>query len=289
MPDPRLLQRIWTVCLVLVGIALIVLTLTEDFSLAAKLGRGPALILALATMAFFCEYVDSSIGMGYGTTLTPILLIMGFTPLEIVPAVLFSELISGISAGLLHHRIGNVDLSRGTRARRITTILSLCSVAGAVAAVAIAVNLPKNLVKLYIGIMIVGIGVFILVGRHVMGGFSWSKIVGLGTLAAFNKGISGGGYGPLVTGGQVLVGVPEKNAVGITSFAEGVMCLVGLTLYIVLEGALAWHMALPLAAGAILSVPAATWTVKILPEKLLRQSIGYATLFLGALTLIKVM
>ncbi len=49
--------------------------------------------LTIILFAFICEYVDSSLGMGYGTTLTPLLLIMGYNPLQIVPAVLLSELI----------------------------------------------------------------------------------------------------------------------------------------------------------------------------------------------------
>jgi hypothetical protein len=47
-----------------------------------------------------------------------------------------------------------------------------------------------------------------------------------------------------------------------------------------------WRLALPLSAGAIVSVPMATWTVRILPEAFLKKSIGIATIFLGALTLI---
>ena len=58
-------------------------------------------------IAFFCEYIDSSLGMGYGTALTPILLIMGYTPLQIVPAVLLSELITGLSAAFFHHRLSH--------------------------------------------------------------------------------------------------------------------------------------------------------------------------------------
>ena len=50
------------------------------------------LFITITVIAFFCEMVDSTLGMGYGTTLTPLLLVMGFEPLEIVPAVLFSEL-----------------------------------------------------------------------------------------------------------------------------------------------------------------------------------------------------
>ncbi|MDD5081165.1 MAG: hypothetical protein PHC58_04125, partial [Candidatus Omnitrophica bacterium] len=55
-------------------------------------------------LAFIFEYMDSTLGMGYGTTLTPVLLIMGYEPLQVVPVVLISELFSGLLAGFLHHR-----------------------------------------------------------------------------------------------------------------------------------------------------------------------------------------
>lgn len=282
------LRRFWTFCVVVVGTALIYLTFSKDLSLAEHLTGGIG-FGALLLFAFFSEYIDSSLGMGYGTTLTPVLLIMGFRAMDVVPAILFSEFLSGVSAGLLHHRLGNVDLGRGTRSRKVTGILAICSVVGTVVAVVAAVRLPASIVRGYIGVMILGIGLFIILSSGSRFGFSWAKIIGLGSIAAFNKGISGGGYGPLVTGGQVVIGVPEKNAVGITSLAEGLVCLVGLTLYLLLEGPLAWHLAVPLATGAMLSVPAATVTVKVLPEALLRRSIGYATMFLGTLSLIKIL
>ena len=47
-------------------------------------------LLAVFLVALFCEYVDSSLGMGYGSTLTPLLLLAGFSPLQIVPCVLLS-------------------------------------------------------------------------------------------------------------------------------------------------------------------------------------------------------
>jgi len=47
-------------------------------------------------------------------------------------------------------------------------------------------------------------------------------------VGAFDKGISGGGYGPVVTGEQMVLGIPGRNAVGITSFSEGLVSLVGL-------------------------------------------------------------
>ena len=41
----------------------------------------------IAGVAFISEYLDSGLGMGYGTALAPILILMGFNPLQVVPAV----------------------------------------------------------------------------------------------------------------------------------------------------------------------------------------------------------
>lgn len=286
MLNEKIIRTIWKVGIILVGIALIIVTFTDKQSLVPD---PKYLFVILVVMAFFAEYIDSSLGMGYGTTLTPLLMLMGFSPLHIVPAILLSESLTGVSAGLLHHSFGNVDLKPGTSSFKTMAVLAACSIVGTVIAVLIAVSLPKFYVKLYIGVMILLIGVFILLGKHYAGRFSIKKIIALGTIAAFNKGISGGGYGPLVTGGQVISGVPEKNAIGITSFAEGLVCIVGLILYISLQGLPQWNLAIPLVTGAMLSVPAATLTVKILPADLIRQSIGYVTAFLGVLTLIKIL
>ena len=60
----------------------------------------------IALLAFVAEYVDSTLGMGYGTTLTPVLLAFGYEPMQVVPAVLLSELFTGLLAGLAHHSAG---------------------------------------------------------------------------------------------------------------------------------------------------------------------------------------
>ena len=73
------------------------------FQLSLSLG------IVIIIIAFLAEYMDSTLGMGYGTTLTPVLIIMGYQPMEIVPAILLSELITGLLAGFTHHMVGNVD------------------------------------------------------------------------------------------------------------------------------------------------------------------------------------
>lgn len=239
-------------------------------------------------MAFFCELVDSSLGMGYGTTLTPVLMIIGFGPLAIIPCVLLSELITGITAGLAHHKAGNVNFKRGSIRLKIALMLATCSIVGAAIAVFLALNIPKLWLKMYIGLIVLGMGVLILLTLNKNYKFSWKKITGLGLIATFNKGMSGGGYGPVVTGGQILSGVNGNNAVGITSLAEGLTCVAGVIVFIVSPESVNWGLTPSLVIGALLSVPFSTSIVKKLPTKTLKIAIGALTLTLGLVTLIKV-
>ncbi len=246
-------------------------------------------LLAVFFSALLCEYVDSSLGMGYGTTLTPLLLIAGFDPLQIVPAVLFSELLTGLTAGALHHRDGNLDLLRDLRVRRTVLLLTALSAAGAIVAAVVAVNIPKFWFSLAIVVIVLSMGLLTLATARRRIRYRAGGMVAVGLVAAFNKGLSGGGYGPLVTAGQVVSGVPAKQAVGITSVAEAFTCLVGLAAYFSLDRQLDLALATPLALGALLSVPMATVTVKRLPEGVVRGAVGIMTLVLGLVSLAKLL
>ncbi len=262
--------------------------------------------LAILGIAFVAEYIDSTLGMGYGTTLTPLLLLMDFEPLQIVPAILLSELLSGIFAAFLHHKHGNVyfdfrnDHEHKIRKRlgklgyipksksaKIALVLALLSIIGTVAAVLVAVNIPKFYLKLYIGVLVLVMGILILIKHGKKSKFSWKKIIGLGVIASFNKGMSGGGYGPVVTSGQILSGLKTKAAIGITSLAEGLTCLVGVITYLLITSSINWSLAPFLVIGAIFSVPLSVYTVKIMKTKRLTLIIGIATTLLGILTLAK--
>ena len=261
--------------------------------------------LPVVFMAFVAEYFDSTLGMGYGTSLTPILLLLGYQPMQIVPCILLSELFTGIFAGLIHNKMGNVNLLPQRRLNvknsqvnfisnlksflphhlKISLLIAACSIIGTVGAVLIAVSLPKFYVKLYIGLLIFTMGILILITNKKVYKFSWKKIVGLSVVASFNKGMSGGGYGPVVTSGQLLSGVNGKNAIGITSFAEGLTCLVGLIMYLSMNQTIDWTLAPFLVFGGMLSVPLAGITVKKMKTEKLRFIIAIVTIGLGLLTL----
>lgn len=244
-------------------------------------------MISLPLLAFFCEYIDSALGMGYGTTLTPVLLLLGFEPLEIVPAVLLSELITGFLASIFHHGLGNVDFSRKSKSLHIALVLGLCSVAGTLFAVFVAVRISKTAMSLIIGTIIMVMGLVILILRDKTFKFSWAGITTLCVVASFNKGISGGGYGPLMMGGQLINGVEVKSAIGITQLAEAMVCLVGVIAYIFVPSG-TMRIAPWLIVGAVASVPFATYTVKKFAHEKLRTVVGTAAVILATMTFLKV-
>jgi len=269
-------------------------------------------LIFIALLAFVCEYLDSTLGGGYGTILSPVLLLFGFTPMQIVPAILLSELISGLLAGFFHHWEGNVNLKPATadifKIRnmlsplgyiekfrktvplhlKVALLLAVCSIVGTITAVLVAVNIPKFWLKLYIGCLVLAMGIIILVCLNRQFKFSWKKITFLGIIASFNKGMSGGGYGPVVTSGQILAGIEGKSAVGITSLSEGLTCLVGVIAYILVSRNLIdWKLAPWIIAGAVFSVPLSAKSVKIISTKKLKLAIAILTIVLGTVTIIK--
>lgn len=241
--------------------------------------------LVVAGIAFLTGYVDTCVGGGHGTLLTPVLMLVGFPAGMVVPAILLSEIGIGLLSMFLNHRAGNLDLRYGGDHRRVLAILAVCSVIGSAVAVMAVLRLPAKYVNLYIGVVVIGVGLLLLVPRRAAK-VSIPRLITLGIVAAFNKGISGGGYGPLLTSGQVLSGVCEKGAVSITPPARGLTGFLTVLLYFAASGKLECALALPLAVGSLLAIPVAVSTVKAIDPVILRRSITGVTVALGGLLVV---
>lgn len=257
-------------------------------------------LLIISLIALICEYIDSALGGGYGTILTPVLLILGFDQLLVVPTILFTEFWTGLLSAIAHHKAGNANFSLKhvfvpeTKKKhllisedvKISSLVALAGVFGGVIAAFSAISIPKLITKTYIGILVMIIGLLVLINNKWK--FSWVKMGGIGLLAAFNKGISGGGYGPLVSSGQILIDRNPKQAVAATSMSEAVVCLSALLIYFFTgEYIFNFKFVLALLTGALGSIPFAVYTVKKISIKKFQPLIGIITICLGILTLLK--
>jgi uncharacterized membrane protein YfcA len=263
------------------------------------------LFVLILFVALVCQYVSVSIGVGYGIILTPLLLILGFAPLQVVPAVLFSQFAGGTIGSVVHHRLGNIELEfkRDRRSAngglrrldylprsndaKVIAILAACGVAGVLVGVLTAMNIPRIALETYIGAVVLGIGLLILIRRNRKSAFSWRGLTAVGLLGGFNKGISGGAYVVLAAGGQIIVGRETKNSLGSTTMAVTIVCAVGFLGYLLLEGDIHWMLVAAASIGSVIAAPFAALTVKKVAAAKLKLGIGLATTILGLITIVR--
>jgi hypothetical protein len=250
------------------------------------------IMVLIILFAALCEFIDSSLGMFYGTIMSPVLIIMGFNPLLVVPSILLTQAVGGIMASIFHNKLKNADFSiknvvsdhilkrEMSQDLKIFLLITILGVVAAIFSGIIAINIPKIALKTYIGIIVALMGVLIISGKIFK--FSWGKIAGIGILSAFNKAISGGGFGPIVTAGQVISGRQEKNSIGTTTLAEAPICIAGFLTYFFTKGISNWNLILTLVFGAILgAILGPFFTSKFKNEKKLKIVLGFLTLALG--------
>ena len=268
-----------------------------------------SMFILLFGMAFFCEFIDSSLGMGYGTILSPVLIIMGFDPLIAVPAVLISQAFGGFTAAIFHHQFENADFTGGSKDLKIVFVVTSFGMVATILAACIALNIPKIYLKTYIGMLVLIMGVILLANRTFS--FSWKKMIGIGILSAFNKSLSGGGFGPVVTSGQIISGQEHKGAIAATTLAEAPICTVGFCTYLIgrviqetdtsilkmpasdffsimfSTRLIQWELVLALLLGSVFVAPFGAFTTKIMKTKKLSLVLGILVTSLGVWTLWK--
>lgn len=239
--------------------------------------------IIIIILAVICEMIDSGLGMGYGTILSPLLIALGFEPLIVVPSILISQAIGGLVGAIGHHRSNNANFSlRSEDTKTVLTITSLGMLAIIIGSL-IAINISKAALNTYIGIMATIIGITILTGIQFK--YSIKKMVGLGAISAFNKGLSGGGYGPIVTGGQVVLGKEHKSSIGCTTAAEVPICLTGFAIYLLTKNIASYGLPVSLVIGAFIGGILGPVITKKISKKLLKLIVGILITFLGLLLL----
>lgn len=267
------------------------------------------IFVLILVMAFFCEWLDSALGMGYGTILSPVLIIMGFNPLVSIPAILISQAFGGLTASIFHHQFGNVSFNAKSKDLKIVFVITSFGIIATIFAAIISINLPKVVLKTYIGVLVLVMGIITL--RNSKFNFSWKKMIGIGIVSAFNKGLSGGGFGPVVTSGQILAGQRHKGAIGVTTLTEAPICIIGFLTYLIVRSIgefngsvmsvsvseffskmfspkmFQWELILALILGSVLVAPFGAFTTRSLKKEKMHLILGILIIILGIGTLIK--
>jgi uncharacterized membrane protein YfcA len=245
-------------------------------------------IAYLIICAVIMEFIDSALGMMYGTVMSPLLILFSFNVKDVVPSILISQATGGFIATWRHHRHGNADFHSGTTDRRITVTLVWFGVFACLLGVFLSVSIPSRILNSYIGLLVTVIGLLILCNRSLI--LTNGKVYFLGFISAFNKALSGGGFGPLIAGGQLVFRErSEKGAIASTDFAEAPICLFSFLLWLCFKGFPPAALCLPLCAGsAIGGFLGPKWLSMINSPNRLKKILGALVLVEGVWVLCEV-
>ena len=114
-------------------------------------------------LAAFFEFMDASAGMGFGTALTPILLVLVFDPKQIVPVVMIQQGVAGLVGAFLHREFENVEW----KFKPMSETVKLWFIIGVVGCIAVSVSIigvykilhvDKVWIKLYVAVLLVMMG-----------------------------------------------------------------------------------------------------------------------------------
>jgi uncharacterized protein len=245
-------------------------------------------MLSIGLLAVIMEFIDSALGMFYGTVLSPLLIIMAYDSKEVVPCILISQAIGGGIASWRHHHYKNADLASGTTDRRIAAHIIWAGVFASLIGAFISISISPKILNTYIGVLVIIISVLVMCNCSLI--MTNGKIFILGAISAFNKALSGGGFGPLVAGGQLIFrDRSEKGAIGSTDFAEAPICLFSFFIWVCLKGFPPAPLYLPLCIGsAIGGYFGPMWLSTMKSRTMIKKIICVMILFEGLWVIYKV-
>jgi len=251
------------------------------------------LILFIILLAFLFESMDSMAGMGFGTALSPLLFLLGYTPLQIVPVILISEAITGITDTIFDHEFKNVrysfrPLNDATKIALLMAFFGCLAIFTSILLGYYTIKFPDIVIKIYVAILVIFMGISGFIRIKLMK-IESSKthpkmLIGFSALAGFNKGIGGGGYGPVITMGLIFSGVYEKSATAIVSFAESLVSIVGiLTFFLISFAGVEVNLILlpSLFTGGFFAALCAPYLVRVIPNKIWKYFIPIYAIGIG--------
>ena len=123
------------------------------------------IIPLVVILAFLFETMDSCAGMGFGTGLTPLLFVLGYEPLQVVPILLISESITGFTSGFFHQEFENVHfkitkpINRETRVMLNIALFGCFAIMLSVFLTYYSIQVDKATIKTYVAILVIVMGI----------------------------------------------------------------------------------------------------------------------------------
>lgn len=259
-------------------------------------------LVVIAIIGFFAQFIDGTMGMGYGVFSASWLIAAGLYPAVASATVHTAQIFTTLVSGGSHLFFGNVK-------KEWLLPLVIPGVIGGVAGAYFLTSIPGDTMKPYIAGFLLILGALVLyrsITRKIPASTTdFAKANGsqphpisrlrlplLGLTASFLDAVGGGGWGPIATPGLILSGNTEpRKVVGTVNLAEFFITIAISLTFIVTLGwkGFEWDLVIALLIGGIIAAPIAAYLCKRMPTKLLGILIGLLLIGLNLRTILTIL
>ena len=246
-------------------------------------------LIVVAIAGLVAQFVDGSLGMGYGLTSSTLLIFAGLSPAAASASVHLAEVGTTALSGVAHHRFGNVDWHA---VRRIAIPGGIGAFLGATLLSSLSTESAKPLAST----LLFTLGIYVLL-RFLLGKQRVSRkgqpglrfLAPLGLIGGFIDATGGGGWGPVTTPTLLADGrLAPNRVVGTVSASEFIVAISASAGFFTALGGevLRMEFVAALLAGGFIAAPIAAYTVRHLNPRLLGVIVGGFICFTNARTLL---
>jgi uncharacterized membrane protein YfcA len=260
---------------------------------------GSVSLVVFLIIGFFAQFIDGTVGMGYGAFSGSLLIGMGVMPALASASIHTAEIFVSLFSGVSHLRFGNVR-------KDWLRLLVIPGVVGGAAGAYFLTSIPGATIRPFIASFLLAMGIVVLyrfVHKRASSPsklsivlsnprFSSRKIVGLGLFASFFDAVGGGGWGPIATPGLILTENEEpRKVIGTVNLAEFFITIaIAVTFFIALgTEEYNWKVIGMLLLGGAIAAPVAAYLCKRLPPRILGISVGVALIVYNLRTLLTIL
>lgn len=249
-------------------------------------------LVLFSIIGFLAQLVDGALGMAYGATSASLLLMFGVAPAVASASIHMAEIATTAASGASHIYFKNVD-------RSLVLKLIIPGSISAFIGAAFLSSLPGNVMKPYVSVMLVLLGIYILwrfLGKSMAGGgaatatYSKKFLIPLGLVGGFFDSVGGGGWGPIATPALLAKkGADPRKVIGTvdtSEFAIATSATLGFVLFLGWEQ-FHWTWVGAFVIGGVLAAPIVAYLVRVIPAYLLGVLVGGFIILTNMRTLIQ--
>jgi uncharacterized membrane protein YfcA len=248
------------------------------------------LVAAFALAGGLAQFVDGTLGMGFGVTSATVLLFLGVAPVTASAATHAAKLPTTLVSGLAHWRAGNVD-------RAVLWRVGVPGMLGGFLGAVVLTNISMASAKGWMSGLLIFFGLVIF-ARFGFGlrliptprnGHTARWLSPIGMLGGFVDATGGGGWGPVVTPGLMTVTRHEpRKVVGTVSAAEFLVAASVSTGFLTgaAQHGIPWLPVLGLTLGGVLIAPIAARLAGRFPQAPMGTLVGGLVVLVNGITIV---